>query len=196
MSVQSKACPLRMPDLIPDCLSKGYLLGYRNRSSAFVVQLPSQILEQLEHHWHKQNSYVFLGSRPSASAANRVFLDCRGADIRIRRACRTRPVAPHGKADRGSRRRGEREPRPGSPDAAGTRGCLLDGRLPTGCLETGDDPGQAEGCQPGIIQRARLRQAVRSPERRGGARQCVPGRRAAARCGFLACPRPATPSHW
>jgi hypothetical protein len=30
-----------------------------------------------------------------------------------------------------------------------------------GCLETRGDPGQAEGCQPGIIQRARLRQAVR-----------------------------------
>jgi hypothetical protein len=87
-----------------------------------------------------------------ASAANRVFPDCRGADIRVRRACRTRPVAPHGKADRVSRRRGERgapwEPRPGRPDAAGTRGRLLDGRLPTGCLETGGDPGQAEGCQP------------------------------------------------
>ena len=117
-----------------------------------------------------------------ASAANRVFPDCRGADIRVRRACRTRPVAPHGKADRVSRRRGERgapwEPRPGRPDAAGTRGRLLDGRLPTGCLETRGDPGQAEGCHPGIIQRARLRQAVRPPERRGGARQCVPGRRA------------------
>ena len=37
----------------------------------------------------------------SASAADRDFLDCRGADIRVRRACRTRPVAPHGKADRG-----------------------------------------------------------------------------------------------
>ena len=86
------------------------------------------------------------------------------------------------------------EPRPGRPDAAGTRGRLLDGRLPTGCLETPGDPGQAEGCQPGIIQQARLRQAVRPPERRGGARQCVPGRRGAARCGFPACPRPATPS--
>ena len=30
-----------------------------------------------------------------------------------------------------------------------------------GCLETRGDPGQAEGCQAGIIQRARLRQAVR-----------------------------------
>ena len=40
------------------------------------------------------------------------------------------------------------EPRPGRPGAAGTRGRLLDGRLPTGCLETGGDPGQAEGCQP------------------------------------------------
>ena len=47
------------------------------------------------------------------------------------------------------------EPRPGRPDAAGTQGHLLDGRLPTGCLETRGDPGQAEGCQPGIIQRAR-----------------------------------------
>ena len=37
---------------------------------------------------------------------------------------------------------------PGRPDAAGTRGRLLDGRLPTGCLETRGDPGQAEGCQP------------------------------------------------
>jgi hypothetical protein len=40
------------------------------------------------------------------------------------------------------------EPRPGRPDAAGTQGRLLDGRLPTGCLETRGDPGQAEGCQP------------------------------------------------
>jgi hypothetical protein len=40
------------------------------------------------------------------------------------------------------------EPRPGRPDAAGTQGHLLDGRLPTGCLETRGDPGQAEGCQP------------------------------------------------
>ena len=40
------------------------------------------------------------------------------------------------------------EPRPGRPGAAGTRGRLLDGRLPAGCLETGGDPGQAEGCQP------------------------------------------------
>src|SRR5690349_5771582 len=37
------------------------------------------------------------------------------------------------------------KPRPGRPDAAGTRGRLLDGRLPTGCLETRGDPGQAEG---------------------------------------------------
>jgi hypothetical protein len=27
------------------------------------------------------------------NAADRVFLDCHGADIRVRRACRTRPVA-------------------------------------------------------------------------------------------------------
>jgi hypothetical protein len=40
------------------------------------------------------------------------------------------------------------EPRPGRPDAAGTRGRLLDGRLPTGCLETRGDPGQAEGYRP------------------------------------------------
>jgi hypothetical protein len=84
----------------------------------------------------------------TAHAADRVFLDCHGADIRVRRACRTRPVAPHGKADRGSRRRGERGAPAGTSDAAGTRGRLLDGRLPTGCLETGGDPGQAEGCQP------------------------------------------------
>src|SRR6266702_2581616 len=32
------------------------------------------------------------------------------------------PVAPGGEADRGSQRRGEREPRPGHPDAAGARG--------------------------------------------------------------------------
>ena len=104
------------------------------------------------------------------------------------------PVAPQGKADGGSRRRVSGEPRPGRPGTAGTQGHLLDGRLPAGCLKTRGDPGQAEGCQPGIIQRARLRQAVRPPERRGGARQCVPGRRGAARCGFPACPRPATPS--
>ncbi len=130
----------------------------------------------------------------TAHAADRIFLDCHGADIRVRRACRTRPVAPHGKADRGSRRRGERGAPAGTSDAAGTRGRLLDGRLPTGCLETGGDPGQAEGCQPRQLQRAGLRQAVRPPERRGGARRCVPGRRGAARCGFPACPRPATPS--
>jgi hypothetical protein len=83
-----------------------------------------------------------------ASAADRVILDCRGADIRVRRACRTQPVAAHGKAHRGSRRRGERGARPGRPNAAGTRGRLLDGRLQTGCPETRGDPGQAEGCQP------------------------------------------------
>ena len=46
------------------------------------------------------------------------------------------PVAPHGKADGGSRRRGERGARPGRPDAAGTQGRLLDGRLSAGCRET------------------------------------------------------------
>ena len=56
-------------------------------------------------------SYALLTPVALMGAADRVFLDCHGADIRVRRACRTRPVAPHGKADRGSRRRGE----PGSP---------------------------------------------------------------------------------
>jgi hypothetical protein len=37
----------------------------------------------------------------SASATGRVFLDCRGAAIPVRRACCAKPVAPHGKADRG-----------------------------------------------------------------------------------------------
>jgi len=127
--------------------------------------------------------YVYtsaLRMKSSASAADRVFLDCRGADIRVRRACRTRPVAPHGKADRGSRRRGERGARPGRPDAAGTQGRLLDGCRPD-AWRPGVIRGRRKGTGPGIIQRARLRQAVRPPELRGGARQCVPGRRGAGK---------------
>jgi hypothetical protein len=87
-------------------------------------------------------------SRTYYSAADRVILGCRGADIRVRRACRTRPVAPHGKADRGSRRRGERGAPSGTPrccrNSRTSPGC----RLSAGCLETRGDPGQAEGYRP------------------------------------------------
>ena len=139
--------------------------------------------------------YALLTTVALMGAANRVFLDCSGADIRVRRECRTRPVAPHGKADRGSRRRGERGASSGTPrccrnsrTAPGWPGCRPDAWRP-GVIRAG-----GKDASPGIIQRARLRQAVSPPERRGGARQCVPGRRGAARCGFPAGPRPATPS--
>ena len=84
----------------------------------------------------------------SASAVNRVILGCRGADIRVRRACRTRPVAPHGKADRGSRRRGERGAPSGTPRCCRNSRTSPACRLPAGCLETRGDPGQAEGYRP------------------------------------------------
>jgi hypothetical protein len=122
-----------------------------------------------------------------------VFLDCHGADIRVRRACRMRPVAPHSKADRGSRRRGERGATAGTSDAAGTRGRLLDGRLPTGCLETGGDPGQAEGCQPRQHPASRASAGGQAPgtsRRSPPVRSRSPGRK----MRLPSCPRPATPS--
>jgi len=88
------------------------------------------------------------------------------------------------------------EPRPGRPmlqeveDVSWMAGCRPDAWRP------GVIRGRRKGASPGSIQRAGLRQAVRPPERRGGARQCVPGRRGAARCGFPACPHPVPPSRW
>src|SRR4029079_11602218 len=64
------------------------------------------------------------------------------------------------------------KPRPGRPDAAGTRGRLLDGRCRPDAWRPGVIRGRRKGASPGIIQRAR----------------------GAARCGFPACPRPDTPS--
>jgi hypothetical protein len=84
------------------------------------------------------------------------------------------------------------KPRPGRPDAAGTRGRLLDGWLPTGCLETRGDPGQAEGCQPGIIQRARLRQAVRAP---GTSRRSPPVRSRSPGRSKVRLPSMSAPRH-
>src|SRR6266496_3740579 len=60
-------------------------------------------------------SYALLTLVALMGAADRVILDCRGADIRVRRTCRTRPITPHGRADRGSRRRGERGALSGTP---------------------------------------------------------------------------------
>lgn len=76
-------------------------------------------------------------ARVPASAADRVFLDCRGADIPLRRACRTafvaltvRPIVGYGAGVSGS---------PGQ-DALMLQefedGSWMAG-LPTGCLETG-----------------------------------------------------------
>ena len=82
------------------------------------------------------------------------------------------------------------EPRPGRPDAAGTRGRLLDGRLPTGCLETRGDPGQAEECQPRNHPASQASAGGQAPERRGGARQCVPSRRGSrVRLPSMSAPR-------
>jgi hypothetical protein len=76
-----------------------------------------------------------MGTR--AHAADRVILDCRGAlaSPSVVHAARgpspltVRLIVGHGAGVSG-------EPRPGRPDGAGTRGRLLDGRLPTGCLQT------------------------------------------------------------
>jgi hypothetical protein len=81
--------------------------------------------------------------------------DCRGAGIPVCRACCTGPVALGSEAGRGSRRRDEREPRPGRPDAAGAQGWVprMAG-MSAGCMETSGDPG-TDGRQPGIIQLGR-----------------------------------------
>ncbi len=61
-------------------------------------------------------------ARPPASAADRVFPDCRVAGILVRRARRTRPVTLDGEAGRGHGAGRERKPRPGYLDAAEARG--------------------------------------------------------------------------
>jgi hypothetical protein len=91
-----------------------------------------------------------LVRQPSAHAADRVFLDCRVAGILVRRACRTGPSPRTAKLIAGYGAGGEREPRPGRPDAAGARGpgSGMAGR-PAGCLETLGDPGQGTDARPG-----------------------------------------------
>ena len=65
------------------------------------------------------------------------------------RACRTGTVAPGGGADRESRRRSERKPRQGRPDAAGARGA---------------GSGMA-GCRPGACGPRAIRAGRRTPAR-------------------------------
>ena len=117
------------------------------------------------HHRNAEGRYSF--------AAGRVFLDCRGAGIFVRRSCRTvkghqeitwGPSLLAVKLTAGSRRRGEWEPRPGRPDAAGARLRLRDGRA---VGRVPGDPGRfgAGDGWPGIIQRAGFRQTAGSPAR-------------------------------
>ena len=85
---------------------------------------PRAVIKSSSHHWQSR-------LRPSRHAAVPVYLcsaalganarfcrrqglpGCRGAGILVRRACCRSPVAAGGEADRGSRREGERELRPG-----------------------------------------------------------------------------------
>jgi hypothetical protein len=117
------------------------------------------------------------GDRPSASS-HKNALSCRrqGLPVLPCRACRTGTVAPGGGADRESRRRSERKPRQGRPDAAGARGA---GSGMAGCR-----PG---ACGPRAIRAGRRTPArdhpagpgsdrrPDAPERRGGAGRRGPG---------------------
>jgi len=121
------------------------------------------------------------GDRPSASS-HKNALSCRrqGLPVLPCRACRTGTVAPGGGADRESRRRSERKPRQGRPDAAGARGA---GSGMAGCR-----PG---ACGPRAIRAGRRTPArdhpagpgsdrrPDAPERRGG-----PGRRGPGSPGY------------
>jgi hypothetical protein len=88
-------------------------------------------------------------------------------------------------------RRGERELQPRRTDAAGTRGRLLDGRAADRMSE---DLGLIRGRRKGVAGESSSRPGFgrRSgpPERRGGARQCVPGRRAQQGSASQVCLRP------
>lgn len=111
------------------------------------------------------------GVKTSGSAADRVFVDCRGAGILAIAAYHTGARYSDGESGRGSRRRGEQEPRPGCLDA-------VEARERT--------PGRP-GCQSG----AQGLRAIggRAPARahssvRGSGWRPVPERG----CSFLACP--------
>ena len=121
-------------------------------------------------------------------AADRVFLDRRGAGTPSRRACRTGLWLPRGEADRGSRR-GRRAV--GAP--AGTPRCR---RRPWPASGSGPGPGHelpdGRGRRPWIIQRAEPRQAAKPRERYGRAgrlRFSSPGR-GRTRLPGASAPRP------
>jgi len=87
-----------------------------------------------------------------SSAADRVFLDCRGALASPSVVPAARGASPGGGADRGSRRRGWTGARPGRPDAAG-----LEDRAPGW-----------PGCRPGACGplATRGREADATPDHR------------------------------
>jgi hypothetical protein len=80
-------------------------------------------------------------------AADRVFLDCRGAGILVRRPRRTGPVTHDSEAGRGHGVGRKRSPAEMPGYRRGSRNGLRDG----GCLETLGGPGPGDGRQPGII---------------------------------------------
>ena len=129
--------------------------------------------------------------------ARLIYRSCRrqGLPVLPCRACRTGTVAPGGGVDRESRRRSERKPRQGRPDAAGARGA---GSGMAGCR-----PG---ACGPRAIRAGRRTPArdhpagpgsdrrPDAPERRGGAGRRGPGSPGYRRVQLSGASRPVVPS--
>ena len=135
-----------------------------------------------------------VSAETSCHAADRVFLDCRGALASPSVVPAARGPSPGVGAGRASRRRGEREPGLDARMPPGSRTGLWDGRAVGRVPADPGDPGPGADASSESSSRPGSGTRRDARERRGGAGQCGPGSPGYRRVRLLGVSRPVVPS--